>query len=118
LFLELPDLHFARSGIDTTLKGSSAFGVVSGVLLLSSIAYAVPALSRVPVSYSAPFSFSLVEMLSVIDGLFVIFGGLVALFARMDIERRGVLAFFVFLASIFATLGSVGLLSFVFLGPM
>ena len=50
-------------------------------------------------------------------GLLVIFGGLVVLSAPMNIEPRGVLAFFVFIASLFAIMGSFFLLSFVFLGP-
>src|SRR2546426_4126892 len=109
-------MHFATSGINRLLKVSSMFGVASGVLLLSSVAYSAPILGRAPVVHSAPFTFSSLELPSVIDGLFVIFGGLVALFARMSVENRGALVFFVFLASVLAIIGSWVLLGSVFLG--
>jgi hypothetical protein len=50
-------------------------------------------------------------------GLLVIFGGIVVLSAPMNIEPRGVLAFFVFIASLSAIIGSFFLLSSVFLAP-
>ncbi|HEV2119265.1 MAG TPA: hypothetical protein VGS11_04035 [Candidatus Bathyarchaeia archaeon] len=105
-------MQFAKSGIDTPLKVSSIFGVIIGALLLSSLATVVPTLSLLPVDHSSPFPLSLIELLSIMDAVFVILGGLVVLSARVDIERRGVLAFFVFVASLFAMFGSLGFLSF------
>jgi hypothetical protein len=104
-------VHFARSETDTPLKVSSMVGVITGVLLLSSIAYAVLTLNLRPVDYSSPFTVSSVSFVGMIDAPFVILGGLLGLFGRMSIETRGVLAFFVFIASIFAIIGSLGLLS-------
>jgi len=52
-----------------------------------------------------------------IDGVFVIFGGLAVLFARMSIERRGVLAFFVFISSVLGMFGSLLFFGLVLLGP-
>jgi|SRR5712664_85497 len=109
-------MHISRSGIDTPLKVSSVFGVISGVLLPSSAAYAVLTLYR-PVDYSSLLNTLFFILLVMIYGLFVIFGSLVVLSANMSIERRGVLAFFVFLASVFAVIGSFFFLSFIFLGP-
>ena len=109
-------MHFARSEIDTPLWLSSLLGIASGVMLLSSIAYAVLTLNQRPVDYSSPLTVSSLLLPGVIVAAFVIVGGLVSLFARMEIERRGVLAFFVFLASVFAIIGSWLFLSFVFLG--
>src|SRR5712664_2254024 len=98
-------MHISRSGIDTPLKVSSVFGVISGVLLPSSAAYAVLTLYR-PVDYSSLLNTLFFILLVMIYGLFVIFGSLVVLSANMSIERRGVLAFFVFLASVFAVIVS------------
>jgi hypothetical protein len=42
-----------------------------------------------------------------IDAAFVIIGSLAVLFARMEEDRRGILGFFVFIASVFAILGSI-----------
>jgi hypothetical protein len=118
-------LHFARLEIDTPLKVSSIFGVVSGVLLLSSLLAFNLKLAPVDYSslftsssgYSSPLTFSSLIVASIIDGLFVIFGGLSVLFTRMDIERTGVLAFFVFIASVLGMIGSFLFLSLVVLGP-
>jgi len=95
---------------------SSLFGIASGVLLLSSIAYAVLTLNQRPVDYSSPFSVSYLLLPGIITAAFVIIGGLVGLFARMEIEPRGVLLFLVFIASLFAILGSLGFFSG-FTGP-
>jgi len=118
-------VHFARSEIDTPLKLSSIFGVISGVLLLSSLLAFDLKLGPVDYSslftsssgYSSPLTFSSLIVASIIDGLFVIFGGLSVLFTRMDLERRGVLAFFVFIASVLGMIGSLLFLSLVFLEP-
>jgi hypothetical protein len=104
-------MHFVRSETDTPLTVSSTFGIISGVLLLSSIAYAALTVNLRPVDYSSPLTVSSLSLLGMIDAVFVILGGLVGLFARMSIERRGVLAFFVFIASLFAIIGSLLLLS-------
>ena len=110
-------MHFAGSGIDTPLKVSSIFGVICGVLLLSSLATFNLKLGPVDYSYPFTFTFFFSELLVVSYAILVIFGGLVALFRQMSIEQRGVLAFFVFVSSIFAIIGSVFFLSFVFGGP-
>jgi hypothetical protein len=118
-------MHFARSEIDTPLKVSSIFGVISGVLLLSSLLAFNLKLGPVDYSslvtsssgYSSPLTLPSLIIASTIDGLFVIFGGLTVLFARMNIERRGVLAFFVFISSLIGTIGSLFFLGLVFLGP-
>jgi len=44
--------------------------------------------------------------------LFVIVGAVILLFARMNEDRRGVLGFLVFTASVFAIIGAFGILSF------
>jgi hypothetical protein len=87
------------------------FGVISGVLLLSSIAYAALTVKLRPVDYSSPFTVSSLSLVGMIDAPFVVLGGLLGLFGRMSIEQRGVLAFFVFMASILAIIGSLGLRS-------
>jgi hypothetical protein len=110
-------MHFARSEIDGPLKVFSILGVISGVVLLSSIAYAALTLNLRAVDYSSPLTVSSLSLLGMINALFVILGGLVALFARMNIERRGVLAFFVFIASVFAVIGSLFLISLSLPGP-
>jgi len=118
-------VHFARSGIDTTLKVSSIFGIISGVLLLCSLAtldlrYGPLDFSSLFTSssgYSSPFSFSSLIIASMIDGVFVICGGLAVLFARMNIQQRGVLAFFVFISSVLGMIGSLLFFGLVFLGP-
>jgi len=109
-------MHIARSGIDTPLKVFAVFGVISGGLLPSSAAYSFLTLYR-PLDYSSLLNILFFISLITIYGLLVIFGSLVVLFAPMSIERRGVLAFFVFLASVFAVIGSFFFLSFIFLGP-
>ncbi len=83
------------------------FGVISAVLLLSSVAYAVLTLNQRPVDYSSPLTVSSVLFVGLIDAVFVIIGSLAVLFARMEEDRRGILGFFVFLASVFAILGSI-----------
>ena len=83
------------------------FGVISAVLLLSSVAYAVLTLNQRPVDYSSPLTVSSVLFVGLIDAVFVIIGSLAVLFARMEEDRRGILGFFVFIASVFAILGSI-----------
>ncbi len=107
-------VRFARSGIDTPLKVSSVFGIISGVLFLSSFAALNQKLG--PVDLSSPPTFVSLIIASAY-GLLVILGSLVVLFAQMNIERRGVLAFFVFIASVLAIVGSLFFLSFIFGGP-
>jgi hypothetical protein len=51
-------------------------------------------------------------------GLIIIFGNLVVLSASMSIEWRGILAFLMFLSSVFAIFGSVLFLVLGFLGPL
>jgi len=87
------------------------------MLLISSLAYLALAVSLGPVNYSAEFAFLFFTMVGMAYGLLVIFGGLVVLSAPMNIEPRGVLAFFVFIASLFAIIGSFFLFSSVILGP-
>jgi len=103
-------LHFARSEIDASLKIFSVFGIMSSVLLLSSTAYAVLTLNQRPVDYSSPLTVSSVLFAGLIDAAFVIIGSLAVLFARMEEDRRGILGFFVFIASVFAILGSIAAL--------
>jgi hypothetical protein len=67
--------------------------------------------------YGNPFNLFLSIIAGLTYGLPLICGSLVVLFASMTIERRGVLAFFVFLASVFAMVGSLLSISFAFLGP-
>ena|SRR2546425_9747051 len=118
-------MHFARSGIDTPFKVSSILGIISGGLLLCSLAtldlkYGPLDFSSLFTSssgYSSPFSFSFLLIASMIDGVFVICGGLVVLFAGMNIQRRGVLAFFVFISSVLGIIGSLLFFGLVFLGP-
>jgi hypothetical protein len=110
-----PPLHLVRSEIDTPLKVFSIFGVISGVLLLSTTAYAAFTLSLRPVDYSSPVTVASLSLTGIIVGFFAIFGGLLVHFARMSIERRGVLAFFVFIASVLSIIGSLVLLNA--LGP-
>lgn len=85
-------------------------GVISGVLLLSSIAYTALTLNQRPIDYSSPFRVSsfLLPGLTI----FVIVGAVILLFARMNEDRRGVLGFLVFTASVFAIIGAFGILSF------
>jgi hypothetical protein len=112
--------HFARSGIDRPLKVSGIFGVTSGILFVSTFLVWY-LMFTTPKDYSDPSVLVNVMfgiMISVTYGVFVILGSLVILFARMSIELRGVLALFVFLASIFAILGSLFALSVIFLGPL
>jgi hypothetical protein len=110
-------MHFARSGIDGPLKVSSMFGVISGILLISSLAYRALTLNLGPLDYRSQFAILFFVMAGVVYGLLVIFSGLVVASAPMNIEPRGVLAFFVFIASLSAIIGSFFLLSSVFLGP-
>jgi hypothetical protein len=63
------------------------------------------------------FDFLFLGVFAVRDGPFAIIGGLVALFARMSIEQRGVLAFFVFIASVLAILASLEFLLLTFPSP-
>ncbi len=110
-------MHFAKSGIDTPLKVFSIFGVISGISLISSLAYLALTANLGLMGYSSQFAFLFSIIVGMAYGLLVIFGGLVVLSAPMNIEPRGVLAFFVFIASLLAILGSFFLLSFVFIGP-
>ena len=110
-------MHFARSGIDTPLEVFSIFGVISGVLLISSLACLAVTVNLGSVNYSSQFAFLFFTMVGMAYGLLVIFGGLVVLSASMNIEPRGVLAFFVFTSSLFAIIGSFFLFSSVILGP-
>ena len=110
-------MHFAKSGIDMPLKIFSLFGVISGISLISSLAYRALTVNLGPVGYGYVFAFLFFTMVGMGYGLLVIFGGLVVLTARMNIEPRGVLAFFIFIASLFAILWSFFLLSFLFVGP-
>ncbi|TMI51118.1 hypothetical protein E6H20_04425 [Candidatus Bathyarchaeota archaeon] len=110
-------MHFARSGIDTPLKVFSIFGVISGMLLISSLAYLALVVNLGPVDYNSQLAFLFFTMVGMAYGLLVIIGGLVVLSAPMNLEPRGVLAFFVFIASLFAIIGSFFLFSFVILGP-
>jgi hypothetical protein len=100
-------LHFPRSEIDTPLKVSSVFGVISALLLLSSLAYSVLTSNQRPVDYSSPLTVSSVLFVGLINAAFVIIGSLAILFARMQADRRGILGFFVFIASVFAILGAI-----------
>ena len=110
-------MHFAKSGIDTPLKVFSMFGVISGISLISSLAYRALTEDLGLVGHGSQFAFLFSITAGMAYGLLVIFGGLVVLSAPMNIEPRGVLAFFVFIASLLAILGSFFLLSFVFIGP-
>src|SRR3989442_15205163 len=110
-------MHFARSGIDTPLKVFSIFGVISGMLLISGIAYLALTVNLGPVNYGSQFAFLFFTMVGMAYGLLVIFGGLIVLSVPMNIEPRGVLAFFVFVAPLFAVIGSFFLFSSVILGP-
>jgi hypothetical protein len=92
------------------LKVSAVFGVISSVLLLSSLAYAALTLNQRPVDYSSPLTVSSVLFVGLIDAAFIIIGSLAVLFARMEEDRRGILGFFVFIASVFAILGSIAAL--------
>jgi hypothetical protein len=67
--------------------------------------------------YSSPFSFPSLVIASMIDGVFVIDGSLAVLFARLSIERRGMLAFFVFICSVLGMIGSLLVFALAFLGP-
>src|SRR5438093_5735197 len=99
-------MHFARSGIDTPSKVSGIFGIISGVFLLCSLAildlkYGPLALSSLFTSssgYSYQFSFPSLIIASMIGEVFVILCSLAILFARTNMERRGVLAFCVFIS--------------------
>ncbi len=93
------------------------FGMAGGIMLISSLAYFALTRNLVPVGYSSQFAFLIFIMAGMVYGLLVILGGLAVLSAPMNIERRGVLAFFVFIASLFAIIGSFFFLSFLFLGP-
>ncbi len=99
------------------MKVFSIFGVISGMLLISSLAYLAVTVNLGSVSYSSQFAFLFFTMVGMAYGLLVMFGGLVVLSAPMNIEPRGVLAFFVFIASLFAIIGSFFLFSSVVLGP-
>ena len=104
----------ARSGIDGPLKASAMFGVFSGILLPSSMVTLALKLG----DYGNPLNLAFIITAGLTYGLPLICGSLVVLFASTSIERRGVLAFFVFLASVFAVLGSLFFLSLAFLGPL
>ena len=99
------------------MKVFSIFGVISGMLLISSLAYLAVTVNLGSVSYSSQFAFLFFTMVGMAYGLLVMFGGLVVLSAPMNIEPRGVLAFFVFIASLFAIIESFFLFSSVVLGP-
>ena len=99
------------------MKVFSILGVISGMLLISSLAYLALTVNLGPVNYSSQFAFLFFNMVGMAYGLLVIFGGLEVLSAPMNIEPRGVLAFFVFIASLFAIIGSFFLFSSVILGP-
>lgn len=109
-------MHFAKSGIDTPLKVFSVFGVISGISLISSLAYRALTVNLGLVGYGSQFAFLFFSIVGMAYGLLVIFGGLVVLFAPMNVEPRGVLAFFLFIASLFAILWSFFLFSFLFVG--
>src|SRR5213594_481425 len=94
------------------LKISSTLGVISGLLLLSSIAYTALTLNQRPVDYSSPFRVSSFLLPGTTYALFVIVASVAILFARMNVDRRGVLGFLVFIASLFAIIGSFGFLTF------
>jgi hypothetical protein len=110
-------MHFARSCIDRPLKVSALFGMISGGLLVSSLAYLDLTTSLWSVGLSSELGFLLFIGAGMLYGLLVIFGSLVVLTASMNIESRRVLAFSVFIASVFAIIGSFFSLSFLFLGP-
>ena len=99
------------------MKVFSILGVISGMLLISSLAYLALTVNLGPVNYSSQFAFLFFTMVGMAYGLLVIFGGLEVLSAPMNIEPRGVLAFFVFTSSLFAIIGSFFLFSSVILGP-
>ncbi|SRR5712691_1842282 len=107
-------MHFARSGIDTPLKISAMFGFFSGVLLIFSFVI----LGELGLVGYWNTSILVLIMAGTTYGLLVIFSNLVVLFASMNIERRGVLAFLVLLASVPAIFGSLFFLGLVFLGPL
>jgi hypothetical protein len=94
------------------LRIASTLGIISGVLLLSSVAYTALTLSQRPVDYSSPFQVSFFLLPGLIWAVFVIVGGIAGLFSRMDDDRRGILGFVVFIASIFAILGALSLPGF------
>jgi hypothetical protein len=50
-------MHFVRSGIDTPLKVSAIFGMISGIGLISSLAYRAITVNLGPVDYSSQFAF-------------------------------------------------------------
>ncbi len=111
-------MHLARSEIDTPLKVSAIFGVISAALLLSVFGYyGIVILNSGIVAYSSLFSVLLFILLGMTYPILIILGSLVVLFAPMSIERRGVLAFFVFMASVFAMLVSLFFLILPFQGP-
>jgi hypothetical protein len=111
-------MHLARSEIDTPLKVSAIFGVTSGVLLLSVVGYyGILALNSGMVDYSSLVSVLFFIFLVMTYPILIILGSLAVLFARMSIERRGVLAFFVFIASVFAMMGSLFFLTLPFQRP-
>src|SRR5260370_30672933 len=107
-----------RSESDTALKGAASFGVISAGLLLSVFGYyGIVILNSGIVAYSSLFSVLLFILLGMTYPILIILGSLVVLFAPMSIERRGVLAFFVFMASVFAMVVSLFFLILPFQGP-
>jgi len=111
-------MHLAKSEIDTPLKISAIFGVISGILLLSILGYyGVLVLNLGPVDYSSLVSVLSLILLVMMYPVLIILGSLAVLFAHMTIERRGVLAFFVFMASVLAMIGSLFFLILPFQGP-
>ena len=84
-------MHFAKSGIDAPLKIFSVFGVISGISLISSLAYRALTENLGPVGYGSQFAFLFFIMVGIAYGLLVIFGGLEVLSAPMNIEPRGCL---------------------------
>ena len=84
-------MHFARSGIESPLKVFSIFGVISGMLLISSLAYLALVVNLGPVDYNSQLAFLFFTMVGMTSGLLVIIGGLVVLSAPMTSNRGGCL---------------------------
>jgi hypothetical protein len=105
-------VRIASSGIDRPLKVTSVFGIMSGILFLSSLAE-----FNLKVGLDYGFLLTLPWVVIITCGFLVIPGGLLALLAEMSIEQRGIIAFFVFIASVLAIVGSLIFLAFIFGGP-
>lgn len=105
-------MHLSRAEIDTSLKVSAIFGIINGVLLFSVLGYfySIFTLNSGPVDYSSLVSVLFFIILVTTYPILIILGSLAVLYSNMSIERRGVLAFFVFIASVLAMMGSLFLL--------